>query len=143
MIMHLKLKASYQLAALLAIAHWAAIVAVMLCDVRLDVRFIAVLALAASFLVSVRHAALLIARRSIVALEWNEDGAINFQTRDGTWRSARLLPTTFVTPPLTILNLRAVDRPRVRHVVLMSDSTDGEAYRRLRVRLQWDRTGYA
>jgi hypothetical protein len=44
---------------------------------------------------------------------------------------------------LTVINLRALDAPRVRHVVLMSDSTGGEAYRRLRVRLQWDRTRYA
>jgi toxin CptA len=143
MIMHLKLKASYRLAALLAIAHSAAIAAVLLCDLRLDVRFILVLAVGASFLASIRRAALLIARTSIVALEWNEDGAINFQTRDGTWHSARLMPTTFVTPTLTVINLRALDAPRVRHVVSMSDSMDNEAYRRLRVRLQWDRTGYA
>lgn len=143
MVMHLKLRRSYRLASLLAIAHAAAGGALLSCDVLLDVRLILACAVALSFVVSVRRAALLNTRDSIVALEWSEDGGVNFQTRDGIWHSARLLPTTFVTAPLTIINLRAADRPRVRHVVLMADSADGDAYRRLRVRLQWDRTGYA
>lgn len=143
MIMHLKLKPSYRLAALLGAAHAVAAAALLALDARLDLRLVFVCAVVASFVAAVRRVALLATRDAIVALEWGDDGAVNFQTRDGVWHSGRLLPTTFVTPCLTVVNLRTAARLRARHIVLMADTTGADEYRRLRVRLQWDRSGYA
>jgi hypothetical protein len=139
-VVNLKLKASYRLAALLGAAHAGTGAALLFLDLDPGLRLVLACAVILSFTAAVRRAALLKTRDAIVALEWSDDGAVNFQTRDGAWHAARLLPTTFVTPALTVINLRTVDRRRARHVVLMPDSAGGEEYRRLRVRLQWDRT---
>lgn len=144
MVTNLRLRASYRLAGLLAAAHAAAGAALLFLDVLPLLRLVIAGGVTVSFIVTVRRAALLQARDAIVALEWNDDGAVSFLTRDDLWHAARLLPSTFVTPSLTVINLRTVlERPRVRHVVLMADSAGSEEYRRLRARLQWDRTGFA
>lgn len=143
MIMSLELKPSYRLAALLAAAHGLAAGGVAATDLPLAVRLLLVTVLAASCARSILHAALLRTRDAIVALEWNGEGEVNFRTRDGLWREARLAGSTFVSPMLTVLNLRPPGLRRMRHAVLMGDSAGGDEYRRLRVRLQWERTGYA
>lgn len=143
MIMRVELKPSYRLAALLAAGHGLAAGCVAATDLPLAVRVALVALLAASCARALLHAALLRTRDAIVALEWNEEGAVNFRTRDGVWREARLAGSSFVSPALTVLNLRTPGRRHLRHAVLMGDSAGREEYRRLRVRLQWERTGYA
>lgn len=142
-VMNLKLRPSYRLAALLACAHVGVVCAVLLLDRSIEVRLVLAFVVALSLIASMQRSALLKTADAIVALEWSEDGAVNFQTRDGTWHAGRLLPTSFVAPMLTVINLRTPERPRVRHIVLMRDSADSEDYRRLRVRLQWDRARLA
>lgn len=143
MLMSMELKPSYRLAALLAAAHGLAAASVAATDLPLAVRIVLVAALAASCARAMLRAALLRTRDAIVALEWNEEGGVNFRTRDGMWHEARLAGSTFVSPALTVLDLRTPGRRRMRHAVLMGDSAGRDEYRRLRVRLQWERTGYA
>lgn len=143
MVMNVQLKPSYRLAVLLAAAHVATAAGVLVLDLPLELRMVVTCVILLSLAATVQRSALLRTRDAIVALEWNEDGPVNFQTRDGFWHAARLLPTTFVTPFLTVIDLRTQGRPRIRHVVMMADSADDAEYRRLRVRLQWDSSGYA
>ena len=143
MVMNLKLKASHRLAALLGAAHATAAAATFALDIGPGGQLLLTFTLLLSFVLSLRRAALLSTPDAVVEIEWSDEGTLNFKTRDGTWHSARLMPSTFVTPWLTVINLRTGQRPRVRHVVLMADSAGAEEYRRLRVRLQWDRARYA
>jgi toxin CptA len=71
-----------------------------------------------------------------VALEVTEAGRISFRTRHGEWRECELLPSSYVSPRLTILNLKP-EGGRVRHVVLVPDNVDARDFRRLRTWLRW------
>ncbi len=136
----LELRRSYRLAALLGIAHVAAWAAVCAAGTSAALMLAATAGIAASLVVSVRRTALLAGPDAIVALEWNDGEDIAIRTRDGRWQAARLLPTTFVTPALTVLNVRTAEAARTRHIVLLQDSAAPDDYRRLRVRLQWGLT---
>ena len=75
---------------------------------------------------------------------WEPDGTWTLILVSGQQIEARLLPSTFVTPGLLILNLRYGHR-RSRAMVLLPDTLDPDLLRRLRVRLRlWgtlDRSG--
>jgi toxin CptA len=47
------------------------------------------------------------------------------------------LGTTYVTPYLTVLNLRGHGERGARHVTLLPDSLHAEDFRKLRVWLRW------
>jgi len=84
---------------------------------------------------SLRHAM----RLQIIALRVNVKGELSIQQRDGSWQEAALLGTSFVTPWLTILNLRFSARRWPQHVVLTPDALPQDDFRRLRVWLKWGR----
>ncbi len=137
--LRISLKPSRQLAATLVAAHAAAAVLVVPLDVSFAVKAALELAIVLSGCYSVREFAMLRGSRSIIALELDRAGAVNVRSRLGDWGEARLLPTSFVSPALTILNLRLADRRLVRHVVIMRDSMAAEDFRQLRVVLRWSR----
>jgi len=66
---------------------------------------------------------------------WEPDGTWILTLVSGQQIEARLLPSTFVTPGLSVLNLRC-GRWRSRAMVLLPDSLDPDLLRRLRVRLR-------
>jgi hypothetical protein len=76
-------------------------------------------------------------RRAIVALEVFPKGRVAFLERGGTWRACELLGTSYVSPCLTILNLRPVGSRFVRHVILVPDNVDARHFRQLRAWLRW------
>lgn len=133
----IRLRASYRLATVLTLAHAGAIA--LLWPLAPAVQATAAAALALSLASALRRTALLKSSSAIIALEFAENGGVCYQTRQGPWHAARVLPSSVVMPELTILNLRCDDSGRVRHVVLMFDSADADTYRRLRVRLRWSR----
>jgi len=137
MALGVRLRASYRLAAVLTLAHAGAIA--LLWPLSPALQAAAGAAIALSLVSAVRRTALLTSSNAIVALQFSEDGSVSFQTQQGAWHAARVLPSSFVTSQLTILNLRCNERGRVRHVVLMSDSAGVDIYRQLRVRLRWGR----
>ena len=92
--------------------------------------------LALGFLRDLRRTALLRSRDAVIAVELWDENRIAVQTRDGEWRDARLLGTTYTTPRLTVLNLRHDKRLLACHVVIAADSGNAEDLRRLRVRLR-------
>ena len=136
-VLHVSLHASRWMSAVLTLSHTGAGALLLPLTLAGEFKWAIGAALATSLVVTLRRTALLRGRNAIVGLEIGEEGAVNFQTRAGGWHAAQLLPTTYVTPLLTILNLRLADRRAVRHVVLMPDSLDADTYRQLRTRLIW------
>ena len=69
-----------------------------------------------------------------------QDGATAFVTlRNGTALETQILETSYVTPALTVLNLRVANERLARHVLFVPDNINQEDYRRLRVILKWAR----
>jgi len=66
---------------------------------------------------------------------WEPDGTWTLTLVSGQQIEVRLLPSTFVTPGLSVLNPRC-GRWRSRAMVLLPDSLDPDLLRRLRVRLR-------
>lgn len=76
---------------------------------------------------------------SITAIRIEGAGELAIRLRSGSWRTARLLETSFVSPYLTILNLKTDDSYFARHAVLMPDNVSSEDFRRFRIWLRWKR----
>ena len=81
--------------------------------------------------------ALLRSPGAIVAVDVNGEGRVSCRTRRGEWLDCELLPSSFVSHRLTILNLRVRGTQQTRHVVLCRDNVDPTDFRRLRAWLRW------
>ena len=95
---------------------------------------------AASLLYQVYVRVLARAPWSIRSATWHPDGSWGIVFRSGRETAARLAPSTFVSVPLIVLNLR---HGHWRHwsLPLFADALDAEDLRRLRQRLRIDGTG--
>jgi hypothetical protein len=81
--------------------------------------------------------ALLRSPGAIVAVDVTREGRVFCRTRRGEWLDCELLPSSFVSYRLTILNLRVRRTQRTHHVVLCRDNVDPADFRRLRAWLRW------
>jgi toxin CptA len=133
----ISIKPSRRLALLLCLAHAAAAAAVLVIDLPLWLSIVLLLIIGTSCGVYLPGRALLRGGGAIVGLEINDDGALSYQMRGGEWREGMLLGSSFVSPYLTILNIRTEQKFLARHVVIMPDCVDAEDFRRLRVRLRY------
>jgi hypothetical protein len=137
LVQHIAIKPSVRLAAALCAIHLAATVTIWLTPVPLWVKAGFTFAMAVSLLHALSRKAALHADEAVVALEVTGEGRISFQTRHGDWRSCELLGSSYVSPRLTILNLKVPGVRRVHHVVLVPDNVDEGDFRRLRTWLRW------
>jgi len=133
------LRSSRTLAAILAMAHCAAIVLILLIGIPKWLQAGAIAILVGSLVFYVWRVALLRSSNAVVAVEIASDDAFSVQTRHGDWLGCEVLGSTYVAPFLTVLNLRELENNTVRHVVILPDSVDAEDFRRLRVWLRWKR----
>ena len=78
---------------------------------------------------------------AIRSMTWKDgpDWAIEF--RNNTHYETQLLPSSFVSPWLVVLNFKKTEEQPRRSVTLFRDALDGESFRRLRVRLGMEGTG--
>jgi toxin CptA len=129
------------LAAVLGIAHGVALAALGVTAVPTWLKAVMGTALGLSCAWSVYSSALLRGRRALVELVVAEDGGVWCRARNGTEFEARLLDSSFVSPWMTVLNLRTDGEPRLRHMILVPDNVAPDAFRRLRVLLRWSRRG--
>ena len=83
-----------------------------------------------------RHA-LVRAPGAIVGINVAGEGGVFARTRGGTQIECELLPSSFVSHRLTILNLLPRGSRREHHVVLCCGNVNEADFRRLRVRLRW------
>jgi toxin CptA len=135
--LRIRIEPSRYLAGGLALAHvlgWVALYPLALPEMLK-------LALAAAIAVSAVHSiatwALLRSRYSIVALDISGEQVAIRERHTAQWQACHVLGTTFVSPCLTVLNLRLLKDGTIRHGVIVPDSVDRNDFRRLRVRLRW------
>jgi hypothetical protein len=132
---------SRYLAFALTAAHAAAASAALLCPFDWAVRAAIVVFVAGSLAVNARRYAGLRSADSIVAVELADDGAWTYCRRDGVWREAKLLASTYVSPAVTVLGLRRPGDWLARHALIVPDNVDPGNFRRLRMALRWPRRG--
>lgn len=117
--------------------HVPAAVVLWLLPLPVVVQAVLTLACAISLIFFMARDAALHAPGSIIALELREDGAVSCQTRNGDWVDCELLGSTFVSPQMTVVNLRSRGQRRSRAVILVPDNVDPRDFRRLRIWLRW------
>lgn len=134
---HIAIRPSVLLAIALCATHVAAAAAVWLAPIATWAIAALTMAIAASLVYCLSRQAALHAAEAIVGLEIAANGKVSFQTRRGEWRVCELLRSSYVSPRLTLLNLKPEGGRRVRHVVLVPDNVDPRDFRRLRTWLRW------
>jgi toxin CptA len=72
-----------------------------------------------------------------IELELLDDCSVSVYSRAGVSRAYRIAGSSFVSPLLTVLNLRTGIGHGARTVLIASDSLDADSFRRLRVWLRW------
>jgi toxin CptA len=140
-VLRVSLRPSWILAAILTIAHGAAIAVIALLSVPLWLQVIVIAALVASLVFETRKTALLRAPDAVIALEIASDDLLSVQTRRGDWIECEVLGSTCVIFFLAIVNLKEQGSGRVKRAVILPDSIDAEDFRKLRVWLRWKGEG--
>ncbi|MCC6302586.1 MAG: hypothetical protein IT489_07280 [Gammaproteobacteria bacterium] len=130
--LRLELHPSRRLAAYLALTHGGALALLLWLPLGAAAGGLLALLIVLCFARSYASRVLMRGGRDIVALVWTRDGDWRLFERGGGERVCRLRADSHVHPALTVLNFSGERRGSV---VLLPDSLDGEAYRRLRVRL--------
>ena len=131
------LRPSFSLAAVLTVAHAAAGATLVPLQLPGWTKGVLALAVAASFVHALLHHALLRSPRSLRAIELREEYEAAVQTRDGNWHEAQVLGTTYVSPLLSVVNLRVQGRILAQHMLIVPDNANPDHYRQLRVWLRW------
>lgn len=131
------LRPSRSLAYALVAAHAASACVLIPLDLATGVKLVLVGLIAFALARILWRTVLLRDPQSLVAFQLHEGGRIDVQTRDGEWHEARLLGTSYVTPLMTVLNLRIVGSRFARHAVIAPDSAEPTELRRMRVWLRW------
>lgn len=135
--LNIRLKPSGYLSLLLSAAHAIALGLVIVLPLPIGLKLVTTLVFCVSLVFYLRRNARLAAPNSIIALEITEDCACAIETRSGKRLDCILLPTSYVSASLTILNLKADGEMLARHIVILPDSIHPEDFRKLRVLLRW------
>ena len=125
------------LAAVLGVAHASALAVTLVVTLPAWAKLVIAMAILASGGISLCRSALQRSRSAIIELEAEEGGRISCRTRDGQWHEAQVLSSSFISPWLTVLNLRVAGAAWVRHLLILPDNVEQDAFRRLRVLLRW------
>ncbi len=142
--LHIELRPSRLFAGVLLVIHGGAVAIVLaMPSFPLAVHVFLAVLLSVSAYRTISRWALLSAPQAVTALVWDDAGEWLLKLAGGEQVAAQLLPGTFVSPRLVVLNLLSrspeVGAVRVRKrfpVVVAPDSVDRDTLRRLRVRLR-------
>jgi toxin CptA len=135
--LYIRFKPSGRLTLLLSAVHVIAIGLFLVLPLPIWLKVAAILAFCTSFAFYFERNARLAAPNSIIALETGEDCTCVIETRNGRQLDGILLPTSYVSASLTLLNLKAHGERLARHVVILPDAINSEDFRKLRVFLRW------
>jgi hypothetical protein len=119
---------------LFTVAHLGAMTAVLSLNLSWEIKFSLLILLAISMFAVLRGKGL----ASVDNLTWKESDEWVLALRDGSQYETQLLPSTYVSPWLVVLNFGKAENQRARSVTLFRDALDEETFRRLRVRLGLD-----
>lgn len=122
---------------LLMLMHGLSLVGMLFVPIIWPFKAILGVALIGSLIYYLRRHAWLRSNKSIIEVEIKPDCACAIRTLMGEWHRGILLPATFITPYLVILNLALDDRRARLAVVIFADAIDAERFRELRVLLKW------
>lgn len=135
--LRLRFKSSRQLLAYLLLGHLIAASCVLSVLLPPWLKVLLLSLLLTSLLYSVRNQAWRTWPFSIVALQFERDGTVFMQYRNGKTLEAQVLASSFVTPHLTIILLKSNQAGFARSVLLLPDMLAPELFRSLRVWLKW------
>jgi len=133
---------SRRLAVFLIVAHCSALAVVFAISLDWYWRLALVLAVLVGFLNSLGVHYLYIVPWAVREATWEADGTWTLTLASGERIEASLLPSTYVTARLLVLNFRS-GRWQYRSLVLPPDVLDANLLRRLRVRLRLTGAGSA
>jgi toxin CptA len=139
LVQRVSISPSVRIALALCAVHSAAAALLWLVPISTPAKAGITLAVAFSLVYFLARDAALHAAHAIVALELDDSGGLFFQTRAGRRVECELLGSTYVSPALTIVNMRARSRAGTRRVILVEDNVDPRDFRRLRTWLRWRR----
>ncbi len=134
--LHLELRPSRILAALLLAVHGGAAGCVLIVPLPWPMHMVLVGAVLFSLYRTASRRALLASHRAVTRLVWDELGEWVVVFGNGDELPAHLLPDSFVSPLGVVLNLASLVPPGRYAVVILPDSLDRNSFRRLRVRLR-------
>jgi toxin CptA len=77
--------------------------------------------------------------RSIIHLTLNPETGLQVMEKAGLSYQVIVLPSSFVASYLTVLNLQSTETGRRFSLILLTDNTEPEGFRQLRVWLRWGR----
>ncbi len=135
--LNIRLKPSLYMTILLSAAHAIAMGLVLALPLSIGLKLVTTLVICISLVFYLKRNARLASPNSIIALQIEEDCTCAIETRGGKRLDCILLPTSYVSASLTILNLKANGEMLARHVVILPDSINPEDFRKLRVLLRW------
>jgi toxin CptA len=137
LVQHISVGPSVLIAVAVSVVHVAAAGVLWLVPIPVLGKAVFTLTIAVSLVYFMARDAALHAQHSIVALEVREGGGIACRTRRGEWLECQLLGSSYVSPQMTVVNLRPRGWLRYRRVILVPDNVDARDFRRLRVWLKW------
>ena len=129
-----ELRPSWIAASILMVVHASAIASVFILPVSILVKLIIVVLVLLSLWRNLNQV-LLKQRAAIRQFIWGADDDWTLIAGDGQKKIAKILPSSYVQPWMTVLNFDVGHRFRPYSVVLLPDAIDPEMFRRLRVRL--------
>jgi len=139
LVQRISVSPSVRLATAICVVHFLAVVLLWLVPLPAPGKSVITVAIAVSLVFFLARDAALHATNAIVALEIRGDDTVSYRTRSGEWVDCELLGSSYVSPRLTIVNLRPHGRRRTRRVILVPDNVDPRDFRRLRMWLRWKR----
>lgn len=132
----IRLRRSRRLLAVLTAAHLGALIIVLIMPMNSWLRVGTSSAILTSMTHSYWHYILRRSRHAVRGLSITRDG-LKIETCRDDWIPVETLGSSFVSPWLTVLNLKLPDRRLATHVVLLPDMLGPDEFRRLRVWLKW------
>ena len=135
--LRVSLKFSRRLAVLLLAGHAVAVACVLIVPLPLGLRALLFCALLISLLYVLLNQAGRALPMSIIGLQFEREGGVHVQCRNGKAFEARVLGSSFVAPYLTIILFKPNKAWFARSVVVLPDMLPPDLFRALRVWLKW------
>ena len=129
-------KTSRLLICLVMVAHVGAMLIVVLVNLYWALKLVLLVVLAVSLVFFLRGKGL----GNLSSLTWKDGGEWVLELDGDKQYEMQLLPSSYVSPWLVVLNFRAAEEHKGKSVVLFRDALDPESFRRLRVRLGVEKT---
>ncbi len=140
--LHLQLGKSWLLTAVLTMAHAGIIAMLLIVDIESWMKAVATATVVCSLVYQVGWSAWRMGASCITALRIGNGGALSVETHRGETLKCEVLPSTFVSFVVTVLNLRTCPERRRPDTVVCCDCVDADGVRRLRVWLRWKAYGF-